>query len=118
MRPYTDSADAIKAYAEEVDFDLTTCKVTDIAESSDSRGGLLLEFDNYYNNPISITIHHNWGDLFDVTFESKLTGQNDSVYDQDFNQLMFMFNGFKLAQTASSKSDWIKKVDKSMEDYR
>lgn len=118
MRPYTDSADAIKAYAEEVNFDLTTCKVTDIAESSDSRGGLLLEFNNFYNRPIVMTIHHNWGDLFDITFESKSTGQSDTVYDQDFSQLMFMFNGFKLAQTATDKGDWINKVDKSMEDFR
>ena len=48
MRQYTDSADAIKAYAEEVDFDFTNVNVEELTESEDNeRGGLKLAFKNY-----------------------------------------------------------------------
>ena len=117
MRQYTDSADAIKAYAEEVNFDLTTCKVTDIAESSESRGGLKIEFNNFYNQPVAITIHHNWGDLFDITLNSPITNKTDAILDQNFQELMLLFNGFKLALKATSKGEWITNVNKSMEDF-
>ena len=37
MRQYTDSADAIKAYAEEVNFDLSQVEVTELTESKETQ---------------------------------------------------------------------------------
>ena len=106
MRQYTDSADAVKAYAEEVGLDLSKCtEVIDIKESEKSRGGLILKFDNYHKNQMTITIHHNWGDLYDITFD----GENkieQTLYDQDFRILMGTFNALKVAFTGVSQSEW------------
>lgn len=107
MRMYTDSADAIKAYAEEVKFDLSQCKqVIEIPESDISRGGLKIIVDNYHNKEILITIHHNWGDLFDITFEGE-GRETETLHDQFFDDLMGIFNGLRVAMTGISHEQWL-----------
>ena len=107
MRMYTDSADAIKAYAEEVKFDLSQCKqVIEIPESDISRGGLKIIVDNYHKKEMTITIHHNWGDLFDITFASE-TKPEETLHDQFFDDLMGIFNGLRVAITGISHEQWL-----------
>lgn len=107
MRMYTDSADAIKAYAEEVRFDLSQCKqVIEIPESDVSRGGLKLVVNNYHNKEMSITIHHNWFDLFDITFESE-DKEQQTLSDQYFDDLLNIFNGLRVAMTGITHEQWL-----------
>jgi len=111
MRMYTDSADAIKAYAEEVNFDLSKCdEVIEIEESDKSRGGLQIKFPNYHNKPMTITVHHTWGDLFNITFE--VEGKvEQTVSDVFFVELLDMFNGLKLAMTGVTQDEWNKLLE-------
>lgn len=110
MRMYTDSADAIKAYAEEVKFDLSLCdEVNDIAESSDSRGGLEIKLTNYHDKPMTITVHHTWMDLFDITFYTEGLGAK-TMHDQYFGELMHLFKSLKVAMTGVNRQDWLDKM--------
>lgn len=107
MRMYTDSADAIKAYAEEVNFDLSQCKVTEHSESEEyQRGGLTLKFKNYHNDDMKITVIHNWFDTFDITFWSE-TKKPETLSNQYFDDLMAMFNSLKVALTGVTKEQWL-----------
>jgi hypothetical protein len=106
MRMYTDSADAIKAYAEEVNFDLSKCdEVIEIKESEKSRGGLQIKFPNYNNKLMTVTIHHTWGDLFDITFHTSDKGEQ-TINDVFFDDLMATFNALKVAMTGVTKEEW------------
>jgi len=106
MRMYTDSADAIKAYAEEVNFDLSKCdEVIEIKESDKSRGGLQIKFPNYNNKLMTVTIHHTWGDLFDITFHTSDKGEQ-TINDVFFDDLMATFNALKVAMTGVTKEEW------------
>jgi len=106
MRMYTDSADAIKAYAEEVDFDLSQCVITEHASSKEhQRGGLTLAFKNYHNQDMQITVVHNWLDTFDITFWSE-GKKKQTVTDQYFDELMHLFSSLKLALTGISHEEW------------
>jgi hypothetical protein len=109
MRKYTDSADAIKAYMETVNFDFNKAYVTELEESEVSRGGLRIVIDNYYNKPMSITIHHTWSDLFDVTFDSVEKGE-DTLKDIYADDLIGMFKGIQLAMTGMSREQWNREV--------
>jgi len=110
MRMYTDSADAIKAYAEEVDFDYSQCKVTEHQESKKyQRGGLTLEFKNYHKENMRITIIHNWGDLFDVTFYTEGKGE-ETLKDQYFNEILQLFTSLKIALTGVTREEWVQKL--------
>ena len=111
MRQYTDSADAIKAYMEIVDFDFDNAHLTDIDESSESRGGLRIVIDNYYKKPMSITVHHTWLDTFNITFDSVEKG-SDTVKDVYAEDLIGLFKGLQLAMTGMSKEQWDKEVNK------
>jgi hypothetical protein len=103
---YTDSADAIKAYAEEVNFDLSKCdEVIEIKESEKSRGGLQIKFPNYNNKLMTVTIHHTWGDLFDITFHTSDKGEQ-TINDVFFDDLMATFNALKVAMTGVTKEEW------------
>jgi len=111
MRMYTDSADAIKAYAEEVNFDLSKCdEVIKIEESDKSRGGLQIKFPNYHNKLMTITIHHTWTDLFDITFHTSDKGEQ-TMNDVFFVELLEMFNGLKLAMTGVTKDEWLRLLE-------
>jgi len=106
MRMYTDSADAIKAYAEEVNFDLSKCdEVIEIKESDKSRGGLQIKFPNYHNKLMTVTIHHTWGDLFDITFHTSDKGEQ-TINDVFFVELLDTFNALKIAMTGVTKGEW------------
>jgi len=110
MRMYTDSADAIKAYAEEVDFDYSQCKVTEHQEGETyQRGGLTLEFKNYHKENMRITIIHNWGDLFDVTFYTEGKGE-ETLKDQYFNEILQLFESLKIALTGVTREEWLQKL--------
>ena len=110
MRMYTDSADAIKAYAEEVNFDLSKCVLTEHEESKEyQRGGLTLAFKNYHNQDMQITVVHNWMDTFDVTFWSE-NKTADTLHNQYFDDLLALFHGMKLAMTGISQEEWSKQV--------
>ena len=106
MRQYTDSADAIKAYAEEVNFDLSQVKVTELSEGEESqRGGLKLAFDNYNKQPMEVTVIHTWLDTFAVTFWTNEKGSQtlDDIY---FPELMDLFKGLKVALTGVTQDEW------------
>ena len=109
MRQYTDSADAIKAYMDGVDFDFTKANLTKIDETDLSRGGLIIEIDNYFRQPMSITVHHTWADLFDVTFMSLDKGA-DTLKDLYAPDLVGMFKGIQLAMTGVTQEQWNKQV--------
>jgi len=111
MRQYTDSADAIKAYMETVDFDFSNAHLTDIDESNESRGGLRIVIDNYYKKPMSITVHHTWLDTFNVTFDSAQKG-SETVKDIYAPDLIGLFKGLTLAMTGISQPEWNKEVRK------
>lgn len=106
MRMYTDSADAIKAYAEEVDFDLSKCVITEHASGEEyQRGGLTLAFKNYHNKDMEITVVHNWLDTFDITFWSE-DNKGQTITNQYFDELMHLFSSLKLAMTGISHEEW------------
>ena len=106
MRQYTDSADAIKAYAEEVNFDLSKCdEVIEIKENDKSRGGLKIKFPNYNKKVMTVTVHHTWGDMFDITFHTDEKGEQ-TVNDIFFDDLMKTFSALKLAMTGITKEQW------------
>ena len=106
MRQYTDSADAIKAYAEEVDFDFTNVKVEELTEGEDNeRGGLKLAFKNYQGNDMKVTIIHTWLDTFTVTFWNEDRG-SETMQDIYFPELMDLFNGLKVALTGVTRDEW------------
>ena len=106
MRMYTDSADAIKAYAEEVDFDLSQCVITEHASSKEhQRGGLTLAFKNYNNEDMQITVVHNWLDTFDITFWNE-SRKAETITNQYFDELMHLFSSLKLAMTGISHKEW------------
>lgn len=110
MRMYTDSADAIKAYAEEVNFDLTQCEVTEHTESAEhQRGGLTLSFQNYHNQNMTITVIHNWFDTFDVTFWSE-TKEAQTLNNIYFDELMSLFSSLKVALTGVNREEWLKAI--------
>lgn len=111
MRMYTDSADAIKAYAEEVGFDYNQCKVTEHQEGEKyQRGGLTLEFKNFHKEDMRITIIHNWGDLFDVTFYTEGKGSS-TLEDQYFNEILGLFKSLKIALTGVTREEWEQKLE-------
>jgi hypothetical protein len=92
MRQYTDSADAIKAYAEEVNFDLSQVEVTELTEGEDNeRGGLKLSFQNYTGDDMEVTVIHTWFDTFAVTFWTNDKG-SETINDIYFPELMDLFN--------------------------
>ena len=106
MRMYTDSADAIKAYAEEVDFDLSQCVVTEHTASAEhQRGGLTIAFQNYHGKDMQITIVHTWADTFDITFWNENKGP-ETLSDQYFDDLMTLFVGLKEAFTGITQAEW------------
>jgi hypothetical protein len=106
MRQYTDSADAIKAYAEEVNFDFTNVEVTELNEGEESqRGGLKLAFKNYMQQPMEITIIHTWFDTFAVTFWTDEKG-SETMEDVYFPELMEVFKSLKIALTGVTHSEW------------
>jgi hypothetical protein len=106
MRQYTDSADAIKAYAEEVNFDLSQVEVTELNEGEESqRGGLKLAFNNYNNVPMEVTVIHTWFDTFAVTFWTNERG-SETMEDIYFPELMELFRGLKVALTGVSQDEW------------
>jgi hypothetical protein len=106
MRQYTDSADAIKAYAEEVDFDFTNVKVEELAEGEDNeRGGLKLAFKSYQGNDMEVTIIHTWLDTFSVTFWNEYR-DSETMEDIYFPELMDLFNGLKIALTGVTRDEW------------
>lgn len=106
MRQYTDSADAIKAYAEEVDFDLSQVEVTELSEGEESqRGGLKLAFNNYNNVPMEVTVIHTWFDTFSITFWTNERG-SETMEDIYFPELMELFKGLKVALTGVTQSEW------------
>jgi hypothetical protein len=108
MRQYTDSADAIKAYAEEVDFDFTNVEVTELSEGEESqRGGLKLAFKNYKKQPMEITVIHTWFDTFNVTFWTNKKG-SETMEDVYFPELMQIFKSLKVALTGVTHSEWRK----------
>ena len=106
MRQYTDSADAIKAYAEEVNFDFTNVKVEELIEGEDNeRGGLKLAFKNYQGDDMEVTVIHTWFDTFAVTFWTEEKG-SETMQDIYFPELMDLFNGLKVALTGVTKDEW------------
>ena len=106
MRQYTDSADAIKAYAEEVNFDLSQVEVTELAEGEESqRGGLKLAFNNYMKQPMEVTVIHTWFDTFAVTFWTNEKG-SETLDDIYFPELMDLFKGLKVALTGVTQDEW------------
>lgn len=110
MRMYTDSADAIKAYAEEVNFDYTQCEVIEHAESEEyQRGGLTLKFKNFHNEDMKITVIHNWFDTFDITFWTEGKG-TQTLNNQYFDELMALFNSLKVALTGVTREQWLKAI--------
>ena len=113
MRKYTDSADAIKAYAEEVNFDFTNVEVEELTESeTNQRGGLKLSFKNYIGNDMKVTVIHTWLDTFAVTFWTEIKGEQtlDDIY---FPELMDLFKGLKVALTGLSHEEWIKAIEEA-----
>ena len=107
---YTDSADAIKAYAEEVNFDLSQCVITEHASSKEyQRGGLTLAFKNYNNEDMQLTIIHNWMDTFDITFWTESKG-TDTLTNQYFDELLALFHGLKVAMTGITHAEWKTKL--------
>lgn len=105
---YTDSADAIKAYAEEVDFDYNNVDITEHPEGDDNqRGGLTFAFKNYWGDNMSVKIIHTWLDAFDVTFESdrKDSDTIETIYAGD---LMELLRGLRIAMTGVTQSKWRK----------
>ena len=106
MRQYTDSADAIKAYAEEVNFDFTNVKVEELTEGEDNeRGGLKLAFQNYTGDDMEVTVIHTWFDTFSVTFWTEEKG-NETIDDIYFPELLDLFKGLKVALTGVSQDEW------------
>jgi hypothetical protein len=108
MRMYTDSADAIKAYAEEVDFDYNNVDVTEHPEGEEyQRGGITFAFKNYVGDNMSVKIIHTWLDAFDVTFESdtKPADTLETIYAGD---LMELLRGLRIAMTGVTHSEWKK----------
>ena len=106
MRQYTDSADAIKAYAEEVNFDFTNVEVTEFGEGTETqRGGLKLAFDNYNKEAMEVTVIHTWFDTFAVTFWTEEKG-SETIDDIYFPELMDLFKGLKVALTGVSQDEW------------
>jgi len=106
MRQYTDSADAIKAYAEEVNFDFTNVKVEELTESENNeRGGLKLAFKNYQGDDMEVTVIHTWFDTFAVTFWTEEKG-SETMQDIYFPELMELFNSLKVALTGVTKDEW------------
>jgi len=106
MRMYTDSADAIKAYAEEVDFDLSQCVITEHASSEEhQRGGLTLAFKNYDNNDMQITVIHTWSDTFDITYWSESKGEM-TITDRYFDELMHLFSSLKVAMSGVTHEEY------------
>ena len=113
MRKYTDSADAIKAYAEEVNFDFTNVEVEELTEGgTNERGGLKLSFKNYIGNDMKVTVIHTWLDTFSVTFWTEIKGEQtlDDIY---FPELMDLFKGLKVALTGLSHEEWIKAIEEA-----
>lgn len=103
---YTDSADAIKAYAEEVDFDYNNVDVTEHPEGDENqRGGITFAFKNYVGENMSIKIIHTWLDAFDVTFESdsKCSDTIETVYAGDLIELL---RGLRVAMTGVTREEW------------
>lgn len=116
MRMYTDSADAIKAYAEEVNFDLSKCVITEHASSEEhQRGGLTLAFKNYQDNDMQMTVIHNWFDTFDITFWTENKGSK-TITDVYFDELMHLFSSLKLAMTGISHQEWLDKLELQTEE--
>ena len=106
MRQYTDSADAIKAYAEEVNFDFTNVKVEELTEGEDNeRGGLKLAFQNYTGDDMEVTVIHTWLDTFAVTFWTEEKGR-ETIDDIYFPELLDLFKGLKVALTGVSQDEW------------
>ena len=106
MRQYTDSADAIKAYAEEVNFDCTNVKVEELTEGEDNeRGGLKLAFQNYTGDDMEVTVIHTWLDTFAVTFWTEEKGR-ETIDDIYFPELLDLFKGLKVALTGVSQDEW------------
>jgi len=106
MRQYTDSADAIKAYAEEVDFDFTNVNVEELTESEDNeRGGLKLAFKNYLGDDMEVTIIHTWFDTFAITFWTEERG-SETMQDIYFPELMELFKSLKVALTGVTHEQW------------
>ena len=112
MRQYSDSADAIKAYMEEVNFDFSKAHLTELDESNESRGGLRIVIDNYYKKPMSITVHHTWLDTFNITFDSPMHNATDTVEDVYAPDLIGLFRGLQLAMTGVTHDEWSKEIDK------
>ena len=105
MRNYTDSADAIKAYGEEVDFDFSKVNLIEHSESEEyNRGGLTLEFKTYSGDDMKITIIHNWSDRFDVTFKSE--NKKDTLNNIYAGEIMGLLDSVKLALTGISHEEW------------
>lgn len=117
MRQYTDSADAIKAYAEEVNFDFTNVKVTELSDGGENqRGGLKLAFKNYMNKPMEVTVIHTWLDTFAVTFWTNERG-SETLDDIYFPELLELFKGLKVALTGVSHEEWLDIIeDESLQD--
>lgn len=107
MRMYTDSADAIKAYAEEVNFDLSKVEVTEHSESEEyQRGGLTLAFKNYNNHDMTITIVHNFFDTFDITFWNQ-NKKSQTLNNMYFDELMEMFKALKIAMSGVTHQEYL-----------
>jgi hypothetical protein len=110
MRTYTDSADAIKAYAEEVNFDYNNVDVTEHPESHENqRGGITFAFKNYVGDNMSIKIIHTWLDAFDVTFESDTKG-SDTLETIYADELMLLLSSLRVALTGVTREEWSKIV--------
>lgn len=117
MRQYTDSADAIKAYAEEVNFDFSKVRITELSEGVESqRGGLSLAFNNFQSKPMVVTIVHTWLDTFQVTFWTNENG-SQTIDDVYFPELIELFKGLKVALTGVSHEEWLDIIeDESLQD--
>lgn len=104
---YTDSADAILAYAEEVDFDYkNNVDVTIHPEGDDNqRGGITFAFKNYVGDNMSVKIIHTWLDAFDVTFESD-TKSADTIETIYAGDLMELLRGLRIAMTGVTREQW------------